>query len=82
MTDSHRAGAARAYLDLQSRPPDVAYPPRPVPGSVADLDIIMKHCDFSQDKACGTQSVTFKADVEATVCARLSRGFEGWRWSR
>lgn len=31
-------------------PPNLAYPPRPVPGSVADLDVIMDHCDFSQGK--------------------------------
>jgi DDB1- and CUL4-associated factor 13 len=39
-------GPKRVYLDVQARPPDVAYPPRPVPGSVADLDIIMDLCDF------------------------------------
>jgi DDB1- and CUL4-associated factor 13 len=39
-------GPKRVYLDIQARPPDVAYPPRPVPGSVADLDIIMDLCDF------------------------------------
>lgn len=39
-------GPKRVYLDIQARPPDVAYPPRPVPGSVADLDIIMDFCEF------------------------------------
>jgi DDB1- and CUL4-associated factor 13 len=39
-------GSKRVYLDVQARPPNVAYPPRPVPGSVADLDIIMDLCDF------------------------------------
>ncbi|KAI9512833.1 glycosyltransferase family 32 protein [Russula earlei] len=39
-------GPKRIYLDLQARPPNVAYPPRPVPGSVADLDIIMDLCEF------------------------------------
>lgn len=39
-------GAKRVYLDVQARPPSVAYPPRPVPGSVADLDIIMDLCEF------------------------------------
>ena len=34
----------------QSRPPNVAYPPRPVPGSAADLDIVMDNCDFSENK--------------------------------
>ncbi|KAJ7103636.1 glycosyltransferase family 32 protein [Mycena belliarum] len=43
-------GPKRAYLDIQSQPPHVAYPPRPVPGSIADLDIVMEHCDFSEKK--------------------------------
>ena len=44
------AGPKRVYLDIQSKPPNVAYPPRPVPGSVADLDHVMKHCNFSKGK--------------------------------
>lgn len=43
-------GPKRTYLSLESKPPNVAYPPRPVPGSVADMDIIMEHCDFGQRK--------------------------------
>ncbi|KAF9450044.1 snoRNA binding protein [Macrolepiota fuliginosa MF-IS2] len=50
ITDTTGAGPKRVYLDIQSHSPDVAYPPRPVPGSVADMDEIMRHCDFSQDK--------------------------------
>ncbi|KAL0567885.1 hypothetical protein V5O48_014112 [Marasmius crinis-equi] len=49
-TDPLGVGPKRIYLDIQSVPPHVAYPPRPVPGSVADMDIIMKHCDYSQGK--------------------------------
>ena len=45
-------GAKRTYLDLSTRPPNVAYPLRPVPGSVADLDMVMEHCDFSTKKVC------------------------------
>ncbi|KAG6877233.1 hypothetical protein C0992_010546 [Termitomyces sp. T32_za158] len=40
----------RTYLDIQSVFPNVAYPPRPVPGSVADMDSIMKYCNFSANK--------------------------------
>ncbi|KAJ7706290.1 hypothetical protein B0H17DRAFT_1036612 [Mycena rosella] len=47
---THGIGPRRIYLDIQSQPPNVAYPPRPVPGSIADLDIIMEHCDFSTQK--------------------------------
>ncbi|KAJ6509431.1 glycosyltransferase family 32 protein [Mycena vitilis] len=43
-------GPRRVYLDIQSQPPNVAYPPRPVAGSIADLDIVMEHCDFSEKK--------------------------------
>ncbi|RXW17663.1 hypothetical protein EST38_g8188 [Candolleomyces aberdarensis] len=50
VVDTHGVGPKRVYLDLQSHPPNVAYPPRPVPGSVADMDEIMKHCDFSANK--------------------------------
>ncbi|KAK7053032.1 hypothetical protein VNI00_004353 [Paramarasmius palmivorus] len=49
-TDCIGVGPKRVYLDIQSVPPHVAYPPRPVPGSVADMDVIMKHCDFSAGK--------------------------------
>ncbi|KAJ7118604.1 glycosyltransferase family 32 protein [Mycena filopes] len=47
---THGIGPRRVYLDIQSHPPNVAYPPRPVPGSIADLDIVMEHCDFSEKK--------------------------------
>ncbi|KZV92485.1 hypothetical protein EXIGLDRAFT_768927 [Exidia glandulosa HHB12029] len=43
-------GSRRIYLDIASEPPRTAYPPRPVPGSVADLDIIMDNCDFNENK--------------------------------
>jgi hypothetical protein len=44
--DTTGHGPKRVYLDVQARPPNVAYPPRPVPGSVADLDIVMDLCEF------------------------------------
>lgn len=54
-------------------PPNVAYPPRPVPGSVADMDVIMKHCNFSAHKVRHSAvyrsfSLTLKIDsMYATV---------------
>ncbi|KAF9494301.1 hypothetical protein BDN71DRAFT_1449005 [Pleurotus eryngii] len=48
--DTLGTGPKRVYLDIQSKPPDVAYPPRPVPNSIADMDVVMKHCDFSTGK--------------------------------
>ena len=50
VTETTGVGPKRVYLDIQSHPQNVAYPPRPVPGSVADLDHIMSHCDFGQGK--------------------------------
>lgn len=49
-TTTTGSGPARVYLDVQAQPPSVAYPPRPIPGSVADLDLVMDHCDFSEKK--------------------------------
>ena len=50
ITVTRGTGSKRIYLDIQSSPENSAYPPRPVPGSVADLDIVMDHCDFSEKK--------------------------------
>lgn len=43
-------GSKREYLNITTTPPNVQYPPRVPPGSVADLDVIMDNCDFSQQK--------------------------------
>ncbi|KAH8120448.1 hypothetical protein DFH11DRAFT_1685740 [Phellopilus nigrolimitatus] len=43
-------GSKRVYLDIRASPPNVAYPPRPIPGSVADLDVVMENCDFTNNK--------------------------------
>lgn len=48
VTTTNGLGPQRVYLDMQPSKPNIAYPPRPVPGSVADLDIIMNNCDFSE----------------------------------
>ncbi|KAH9937185.1 uncharacterized protein B0H18DRAFT_969493 [Fomitopsis serialis] len=45
-TDTIGTGSKRVYLDIQAKHPNVAYPPRPVSGSVADLDAVMEHCEF------------------------------------
>ncbi|KAM6498009.1 glycosyltransferase family 32 protein [Amanita muscaria] len=50
VTGSRGTGAERVYQDLHSPPQNVAYPPRPPPGSVIDMDVVMEHCDFSHDK--------------------------------
>lgn len=55
------SGLKRTYLDIQSAAPAIGYPPRPAPGSIADLDIVMDHCDFGNNKvstqsSCGAES--------------------------
>ncbi len=65
-------GQRRIYLDIQSRPPNVAYPPRPVPGSIADLDIVMEHCDFSEKKVRAKNEAFLRTLLTIfIVCARL-----------
>lgn len=44
-------GPSRIYVSPKATLRDVSYPPRPIPGSVADLDTVMYHCDFSTGKA-------------------------------
>ena len=55
------SGLERTYIDIQSIPPAVGYPTRPAPGSIADLDIVMDHCDFGNNKA--SASSAFFSDV-------------------
>lgn len=42
-------GPARDYLQV-GETSDPAYPPRPVPGSIIDLDLILDKCDFGSNK--------------------------------
>ncbi|KAJ7594629.1 hypothetical protein C8J56DRAFT_1122695 [Mycena floridula] len=42
-------GPSRIYPDVESKTRS-PYPPRPVPGGIADLDILMDHCDFTRRK--------------------------------
>ncbi|KAG6851205.1 hypothetical protein H0H93_015215 [Arthromyces matolae] len=43
-------GPNRTYSEMKRVLSDATYPPRPVPGSVADLDLVMDNCDFSENK--------------------------------
>lgn len=59
-TTTNGIGPERLYQDIQCTPPHVAYPPRPIPGSAADLDLIMEHCDFEDGKvSLDITAVTF-----------------------
>ncbi|CAK5278359.1 unnamed protein product [Mycena citricolor] len=80
-TDTIGHGPKRTYLSPQSVPPHVAYPPRPVPGSVADLDVIMKHCDFSQGKYVRDCLEVLRVGAGLDNGQRTRRGsFEDWKY--
>lgn len=74
-------GPKRVYLDIQARAPNVAYPPRPVPGSVADLDIIMNFCDYSTTKFVRDCLEVLRIGGGLDNGARLRRGnVDDWRY--
>jgi len=50
VTSTNGVGPRRVYLDIESPGSGKSHPPRPVTGSIADLDIVMKHCDFSTNQ--------------------------------
>ncbi|GAW06066.1 glycosyltransferase family 32 protein [Lentinula edodes] len=43
-------GFLRVYPEIQHGNLSIAFPPRPAPGSIADMDVVMRHCDFSNQK--------------------------------
>ncbi|KAG8894536.1 hypothetical protein FRC01_012900, partial [Tulasnella sp. 417] len=43
-------GSAREYFNITVQGPNLAYPPRVPPGSVADLDMLYEHCAFDTNK--------------------------------
>ncbi|EIW86819.1 hypothetical protein CONPUDRAFT_134168 [Coniophora puteana RWD-64-598 SS2] len=48
ITQARGYGPQRIYRIPQADTPmDIAYPPRPLPGSTADLDIILEQCNFA-----------------------------------
>ncbi|KAJ7130202.1 hypothetical protein C8R44DRAFT_665278 [Mycena epipterygia] len=80
-TDTLGVGPKRLYLDIQSTPPHVSYPPRPVPGSVADLDVVMKHCDFSQGKYVRDCLEVLRVGAGLDNGQRTRRGaIDDWRY--
>lgn len=80
-TTTRGDGPRRVYLDVQSLPPNLAYPPRPVPGSVADLDIIMDHCDFSQGKYVRDCLEVLRIGAGLDNGKRLRRGeMDEWKY--
>ena len=45
-------GAERIYPGPRNQASDFGHPPRPIPGSIADLDKILEQCDFGTGKVC------------------------------
>ncbi|KXN83643.1 hypothetical protein AN958_01209 [Leucoagaricus sp. SymC.cos] len=81
VTITRGRGPERVYLDIQSRPPNVAYPPRPVPGCIADLDIVMEHCDFSRKKFVRDCLEVLRVGAGLDNGKRLRRGkLDDWKY--
>ncbi|KAF8918145.1 hypothetical protein CPB85DRAFT_1373893 [Mucidula mucida] len=67
-------GPKRIYLNVESSPPQVAYPPRPLPGSIADLDVLMNYCDVSQNMAlCTRLSQVLRVGAGLDIDNRVQR---------
>ncbi|KAF7329836.1 hypothetical protein MKEN_00247000 [Mycena kentingensis (nom. inval.)] len=80
-TDTLGVGPKRKYPDISSSPPNVSFPPRPPPGSVADLDVIMRHCDFSQGKYVRDCLEVLRVAGGLDNGQRTRRGsFEDWKY--
>ncbi|KAL6310082.1 hypothetical protein BKA93DRAFT_814404 [Sparassis latifolia] len=78
VTTTLGAGAKRVYLDLQ---PNAAFPPRPVPGSIADLDVVMDHCDFSTNQYVRDCLEVLRLGAGLDTGPRLRRGkMDEWKY--
>ncbi|KAI0936653.1 hypothetical protein AcV5_004738 [Taiwanofungus camphoratus] len=81
VTNTVGIGSKRVYLDIQARPPNVAYPPRPIPGSVSDMDVVMEHCDFSANKYVRDCLEVLRLGAGLDNQARLRRGrMDDWKY--
>lgn len=78
VTSSHGIGSKRVYLDIQAQPPNNAYPPRPVPGSVADLDVIMEHCDFSSNKVLSLAVIFRDNKLRHDICSMCETAWRSY----
>ncbi|KAG6903772.1 hypothetical protein DXG01_015041, partial [Tephrocybe rancida] len=74
-------GPDRTYLEVKHKPGNTAYPPRPIPGSVADLDIIMDNCDFSEKKYVRDCLEVLRVGGGLDTGNRLRRGpLDEWKY--
>lgn len=67
-------GARRVYVTPKVPLDNLAYPPRPVLGSAADLDIVMQHCDHSLGKSVRDCLKLLRNGAELDTASRRIRG--------
>nr|GAT45971.1 predicted protein [Mycena chlorophos] len=80
-TDTLGVGPKRKYPSIEKTAPNVSFPPRPPPGSVADLDVIMNHCDFSTGKYVRDCLEVLRMGAGLDNGQRTRRGsFEDWKY--
>ena len=76
------SGPLRQYLSVneQSRSTSGPWAPRPLPESIIDLDVVMDHCDFSQDRYVRDCLEVLRVGANLDPGLRVRRGrAEGWR---
>ncbi|KAF8898851.1 glycosyltransferase family 32 protein [Infundibulicybe gibba] len=74
-------GRRRIYPDIGNATTEMAYPPRPAPGSIADLDVVMEHCDFSEKKYVRDCLEILRVGAGLDNGKRLRRGdLEDWKY--
>ncbi|EGO30952.1 hypothetical protein SERLADRAFT_404908 [Serpula lacrymans var. lacrymans S7.9] len=81
VTSTRGYGPRRVYVDIESHPSHAAYPPRPVPSSTIDLDIILDHCDFTQKKYVRDCLEVLRVGGNLDNGRRLRRGeMDEWKY--
>jgi len=75
ITTTNGIGSRRVYLDFQSTESKKSHPLRPVTGSVADLDVIMKNCDFSTNQVTTVSLPGHEGLVSTFSCSWFADAF-------
>lgn len=76
------SGPIRTYFNLSdSKPqPYSLFPPRPVPHSAIDMDVVMEHCDFSLNRYVRDCLEMLRLGARLDRATRVRRGdAENWR---
>lgn len=77
MTTSIGAGPERTYHAHNS--PNFGYPLRVPPGSVADMDVIMDHCDFSENRVRMLHALTSEIILTSIAVRQRLLGSTAYR---